>query len=153
MGQAVFLSYVSEDARAAERICTALRAAGIEVPMMDQLIARSGTRYSSVQSLAAAVYYATGGYASAAKFAQTATTKMSEEALRSRVSGTVSLTLAVAEARLGHKDRAQAALADSDAAVPNTKTIAAIKKWMYSTAFLAGYEPLYEGLRMAGVRE
>jgi tetratricopeptide (TPR) repeat protein len=123
------------------------------VPIMDQLIARSGTRYSSVQSLAAAVHYATADYASAAKFAQTATTKMSEEALRSRVSGTVRLTLAAAEARLGHKDRAQAALADFDAAVPNTKTIAAIKKWTYSTAFLSGYEPLYEGLRMAGVPE
>ncbi len=123
------------------------------ISIMDQLIARSGTRYSSVQSLAAAVHYATGDYAAAAKLAQTATTKMSEEALRSPVSGTVRLTLAAAEARLGHKERAQAALADFDAAVPNIKTIGEIKRWTYSTAFLSGYEPLYEGLRMAGVPE
>lgn len=123
------------------------------ISIMDQLIARSGTRYSSVQSLAAAVHYATGDYAAAAKLAQTATTKMSNDALRSPVSGTVRLTLAAAEAHLGHHDRALAVMADFDAAVPNTKTISAIKKWTYSTAFLAGYEPLYEGLRMAGVPE
>lgn len=32
-------------------------------------------------------------------------------------------------------------------------TIGAIKTWMRPTAPLAGYEPLYDGLRMTGVRE
>ena len=61
--------------------------------------------------------------------------------------------MAAAEAQLGHRDRAQAALADFDASVPNIKTIGAMKKWVWPTAALAGYEPLYDGLRKAGVPE
>ena len=43
------------------------------------------------------------------------------------------------------------ALADFNAAVPGVDTIPAIKKWMHLGAELAGYDPLYEGLRLAGV--
>jgi hypothetical protein len=39
------------------------------------------------------------------------------------------------------------------AAVPSTRTIAAIKKWMYTTADLARSEQLFDGLRLAGVKE
>jgi hypothetical protein len=56
--------------------------------------------------------------------------------LRSPVSGPVRLTLAAA----------------FDAAVPNTRTIAGIKKWMYTTD-LAGSEQLFDGLRLAGVKD
>ncbi len=61
--------------------------------------------------------------------------------------------LAAAEAHLGHMDRARTALADFNAAVPNTQTITAIKKWMYVTADLAGSEQLFEGLRLAGLKD
>ncbi len=106
-----------------------------------------------IKALGAAVHYAVGDYASAARLAQNAATQMSEEQLRSPVSGPVRLTLAAAEARLGHRDRAQAALADFDTAVPNTQTIAANIKWMYATADLFGSEELFDGLRLAGVKE
>jgi len=43
------------------------------------------------------------------------------------------------------------ALTDFKAAVPGVDTIPAIKKWMHPAADLAGYEPLYDGLRLAGV--
>jgi class 3 adenylate cyclase len=43
------------------------------------------------------------------------------------------------------------ALADFNAAVPGVRTVSAIKKWMHPGADLAGYEPLYEGLKLAGV--
>ena len=66
-------------------------------------------------------------------------------------SGAVGLTLVAAEARLGHVARAKAALADFNAAVPGVKTISAMKKWMHPAADLAGYEPLFDGLRLAGV--
>jgi len=46
-----------------------------------------------------------------------------------------------------------AARADLDATVPNTRTIAAIKKWMYTTADLAGFEQLFDGIRLAGVKD
>jgi hypothetical protein len=35
--------------------------------------------------------------------------------------------------------------------LPDVNTITAIKKWMHPSADLADYEPLYEGLRLAGV--
>jgi hypothetical protein len=44
-------------------------------------------------------------------------------------------------------------LTDFDASVPNTKSISAMKKWVWPTAALAGYEPLYDGLKKAGVPE
>jgi len=78
---------------------------------------------------------------------------MSEEQLRSPVDGPVVLTLAAAEAQLGHNDRAKTALADFHAALPQVATIADIKKWIYPTADLYGYEPLFDGLRLAGVKD
>lgn len=68
-------------------------------------------------------------------------------------SGAVGLTLVAAEAHLGNLSRAKAALADFNAAVPSAKTVSAIKKWMHPGADLAGYEPLFEGLRLAGVSD
>ena len=123
------------------------------VPIVNGLIERYPNRYHSIKALGAAVHYAVGDYASAARLAQNAATQMSEEQLRSPVSGPVRLTLAAAEAHLGHLDRARAALADFDADVPNTRSIAAIKKWMYATADLAGSEQLFDGLRLAGVKD
>jgi tetratricopeptide (TPR) repeat protein len=123
------------------------------LPIIDALVARDPNRYSSLEGLGSAIHYAVGDYASAAQLARTSTARMREDQLRSPVSGTVRLTLAAAEAQLGHRDRAQAALVDFDASVPNIKTIAAMKKWVWPTAALAGYEPLYDGLRKAGVPE
>ncbi len=123
------------------------------LPIIDALVARSPNQYSSLEGLASSVHYAVGDYAAAAQLARTSAARMREDQLRSPVSGTVRLTLAAAEAQLGHRDRAQAALADFDASVPNIKTIAAMKKWVWPTAALAGYEPLYDGLRKAGVPE
>lgn len=123
------------------------------LPIVDGLTARYPTRHHAIRALAAAVHYTIGDYPAAASLAQNAATQLSDEQLRSPVAGPVRLTLAAAEARLGHMDRARAALADFDAAVPHTQTIAAIKKWMYVTADLSGSEQLFEGLRLAGVKD
>jgi hypothetical protein len=85
--------------------------------------------------------------------AQKATTQMNREELSNPSSGAVRLTLVAAEARLGRLSRAQAALADFNAAVPGVQTISAMKKWMHPAAYLAGYEPLYDGLTLAGVSD
>jgi hypothetical protein len=37
-------------------------------------------------------------------------------------------------------------------AVPAADSISAIRKWINPRADLAGFEPLYEGLKLAGVR-
>lgn len=71
--------------------------------------------------------------------------------LRDRVDGTVRLTLIASEARLGHAARAKAALADFTTTLPQVTTIAAMKKWVHPSADLADFEPLYDGLRLAGV--
>jgi tetratricopeptide (TPR) repeat protein len=123
------------------------------LPLADALLERSPNRIPSLKDLCAAVHFAVGDYASASRLAQSAAAQMSEAALRSPLTGPVRLTMAAAEARLGHLDRARLALSDFAASVPNVTTIAAIRKWMYPTANLAGSDLLFEGLRLAGVKD
>ena len=123
------------------------------LPIADALLVRMPNRYQFLKDLGAAAHYSVGDYATAARLAQSAAAQMSEAALRSPLSGPVRLTLAAAEAHLGHLDRAHLALSDFAASVPNVTTIAAIKKWMYPTANLAGSALLFDGLRLAGVKD
>ena len=102
-------------------------------------------------ALAAAIHYQLKQYELAVQMAQTAKTKMNREDLGNPKGGAVGLTLVAAEGRLGRLPRAQAALADFKAAAPGVVTISAMKNWMHPAADLAGYEPLFAGLRLAGV--
>ncbi len=123
------------------------------LPIAEALMARYPDRWPGVTALAADVHYALGDYALAAQLARNAAARMSDGELRSPVDGPIRLTLAAAEAELGHRDRARAALADFNAAVPQVTTIAAVKKWMHATADLAEFAPLLDGLRLAGVKD
>jgi hypothetical protein len=114
---------------------------------------RKPSRRPGLTGLVADVRYALGDYAGAAQLAANATARMSETDLKNPIDGTVRLTQVAAEAKLGHREQAAAALEDFKTTVPNVTTIAQIKKWMYATADLTGYEPLYEGLRLAGIKE
>jgi predicted Zn-dependent protease len=118
--------------------------------MADGLLSRYPTNWSAL-ALAGDVSFAQGDYARAAQLAQKAVAQMSEPDLRDRVSGSIRLTQIASEARLGHGDRAKAALADFTATLPDVNSIAAIKKWLHPSADLADSEPLYDGLRLAGV--
>ncbi len=104
-------------------------------------------------ALTAAVQYELGQYELAAQMAQKAITQMDHVLLRNPRHGAVQLTLVAAEGRLGHQARANRALAEFNADVPGIQTISAMKKWMHPAADLAGYEPLFDGLRLAGVAE
>ena len=108
---------------------------------------------ATVIALAAAVRYRIKRYADAAASAQKAMTLLERQALADPIDGSVALTLIAAEARLGHRDRATAALRDFNARVPEATTIGAIKAWLHRDASLSGDESLYEGLRLAGVGE
>jgi tetratricopeptide (TPR) repeat protein len=138
-----------------------IRAAGLlrlgrpreALPIAEALVARYPDRWPSVAALAADVHFALGDFAVAAQLARNAAARMSEAELRSPVDGPIRLTLAAAEAELGHRDRARAALADFNASVPGVTTVAAVKKWMHQTADLAEFEPLLDGLRLAGLRD
>jgi tetratricopeptide (TPR) repeat protein len=111
-------------------------------------------RYPSdwgILSQTADVYFAQGDYARAAQLSQKATAQMSQAELRDRVSGCVQLTRIASEARLGHSERAKAALEDFRTTLPHVQTIADIKKWLHPSADLADFEPLFDGLRAAGI--
>jgi class 3 adenylate cyclase/tetratricopeptide (TPR) repeat protein len=112
-----------------------------------------GSLTADVAGLAASVQYTLGQYDAAARMARTAVTQLTAEESRNRRLGPVALTLVAAEARLGHIPQAKAALADFNAAVPDVRSVSAIKAWMHPGADLAGYEPLFEGLRLAGMAD
>jgi adenylate cyclase len=121
------------------------------LPVAEEMLAQGDDPYA--HALVAAVHYALGEDDLAAREARQATARMSREDLSNPWSGTVLLTLAAAEARRGQRAKADKAIADFRSAVPGVDTIAAIKAWMRPVAHLAGYEPLYDGLRLAGVRQ
>jgi TolB-like protein len=118
--------------------------------LAEGLLARNPSDWGN-QSTMADIYFAQGDYARAAPLAQKATAQMSQTDLRDRISGCIQLTRIASEARLGHGDRAKVALDDFTTTLPNIKTIADVKKWLHPSADLADFEPLYEGLRLAGV--
>ena len=102
-------------------------------------------------ALAAAVHYELGQYEPAARMTQNAVTQMDREDLSNPRWGAVQLTLVAAEARLWDLPRAKTALSDFNAAASGVQTISTMKRWMHPAADLAGYEPLFDGLRLAGV--
>jgi TolB-like protein len=102
-------------------------------------------------ALLASIHYALGEYAPAAELAQKAAIEYDARELSNGLTGPVRLTLAAAQAKLGDLPRAKAAIADFRASVPGVQTIAQIKKWIQPAADLSSYEPLYDGLRLAGV--
>ena len=117
------------------------------------VLAGGGPAADKLAGLAASIHYALGQYDDAARMARTAVTRLDPDQLRNRRLGAVGLTLVAAEARQGNLASAKAALADFNVAVPDVKTVAAVRKWMHPGADLAGYDPLFEGLQLAGVGE
>lgn len=107
--------------------------------------------WPTVFSLVAAIQYELALYDAAARSAQQAVTRLSRAELANRKLGAVRLTQIAAEARLGNVSRARIALADFKATVPGVDTVSAMKAWIHPGADLAQYEPLFEGLRLAGV--
>jgi tetratricopeptide (TPR) repeat protein len=118
--------------------------------LAEGLLARDPSDWVN-QSTVADIYFAQGDYARAAPLAQKAAAQMNQTDLRDRVTGCIQLTRIASEARLGRIDRAKIALGDFTTTLPNIKTISDIKKWLHPSADLADFEPLYEGLRLAGI--
>ncbi|HEY2534351.1 MAG TPA: TIR domain-containing protein [Xanthobacteraceae bacterium] len=118
--------------------------------LAEGLLARDPSNWD-VQSGVADIYFAQGDYARAAPMAQKAAAQMSQTELRDRITGGIQLTRIAAEARLGHTARAKIAIDDFRANLPNITTIADIKRWLHPSADLADFEPLYDGLRLAGI--
>jgi TolB-like protein len=116
----------------------------------DGLLTRYPTWWGAA-TLAGDVAYAQADYTRAAQLAQQAVAQMSDTDLRDRGDGAVRLTLIASAARLGQSAKAKGAWTDFTLSLPKVKTIDAIKKWIEPSADLADFEPLYDGLRMAGI--
>jgi tetratricopeptide (TPR) repeat protein len=122
-------------------------------PIADNLAGLYPDKWPGLTALAADIRYALGDYARAAQLSANATARMSDTELKSPIDGPIRLTQVAAEARLGHREQAAAAFEDFKSTLPAVTTITQIKRWIYPTADLYGYEPLYEGLRLAGVSD
>jgi len=106
-----------------------------------------------VAALAAAVHYRAKNYAEAAALSRKAIAGMQAPEPPETVPGSVALTLIAAEAQLGQKERAAAAWREFNARVPQATTVASIRSWLSPEADLSDHEPLFDGLRRAGVPE
>ena len=102
-------------------------------------------------ALLAAIYYELADYAEAARLAQQSAAEMSKVLLGNPNAGSVRLTLIAAAAHLHDDATTKSALADLAAAVPALTSITAVRKWIHPQANLYGYEPLFDGLRLAGL--
>jgi tetratricopeptide (TPR) repeat protein len=104
-------------------------------------------------ALLAAIHYELGHIADAQRLAQQSAAEMSHAYLTNPNMGTVRLTLIAASAQLHDAATAKAAIEDLKNAVPALTSITAVRKWMHPQANLYGYEPLFDGLRLAGLPE
>jgi len=120
--------------------------------LVDAALPRYPSNWNALE-LSGDVYFALADYATAAQLARKAVAHMEPADLRDRVTGSTRLTLIASEAYLGHADKAKEALGDLTAALPNLTTLAAIRKWVHPSADLADSDALYEGLRLAGVKD
>jgi len=120
--------------------------------LVDAVLPRYPSNWNALE-LSGDVYFALADYATAAQLARKAVAHMEPADLRDRVTGSTRLTLIASEAYLGHADKAKEALGDLTAALPNLTTLAAIRKWVHPSADLADSDALYEGLRLAGVKD
>ena len=114
---------------------------------------RYGEEWPETLGPLAAVDYELGDFAGAEQLAQRATTRLTAVQLRNPNVGAVQLTLIAAAGHLRDEAVAKSAIADLSAAVPGLDSIAAIRKWLYPQADLYGYEPLFEGLKLAGLHD
>jgi tetratricopeptide (TPR) repeat protein len=114
---------------------------------------RYGEEWPETLGSLAAVDYELGDFAGAEQVAQRATTRLTAVQLRNPNVGSVQLTLIAAAGRLHDESVARVAIGDLANAVPALTSIGAIRKWLYPQADLYGYEPLFEGLKLAGLHD
>lgn len=101
-------------------------------------------------AMAAAVSFATHDDASASRLARKATSQLARDEAADPLAGAALLTLAAAEARAGHTDRAKAALKDFYAAVPGVRTIEEIKGWLLPPSPVPDDAAFFDALHLAG---
>jgi tetratricopeptide (TPR) repeat protein len=104
----------------------------------------------SSQSIAAAVYFASGDDAQAALLARKALVHMTRNQRADSGTGYAALVLVAAESRAGRLDPARKALSEFQQTVPKVKTIAQIKAWLRPYWVPPGGDAFWQALRNAG---
>jgi tetratricopeptide (TPR) repeat protein len=104
----------------------------------------------SSQSIAAAVYFASGDDAQAALLARKALVHMTRNQRADSGPGSAALVLVAAESRAGRLDQARKAFSEFQQAVPNVKTVAQIKTWLRPYWVPPGGDVFWQALRNAG---
>jgi hypothetical protein len=117
------------------------------------LYARHPDDQPGISALVAAIDYELADYSSAERIAQKATTQFSKAQLRNPNFGAVRLTLIAAAAQVHDAKVVAAEISDLNESVSGLTSIASIRKWIHPQADLYGYEPLFDGLRLAGLHD
>lgn len=122
-------------------------------PLALPLYARHPDDQPGISALVAAIDYELADYSSAERIAQKATTQFSKAQLRNPNFGAVRLTLIAAAAQVHDAKVVAAEISDLNESVSGLTSIASIRKWIHPQADLYGYEPLFDGLRLAGLHD
>jgi len=107
---------------------------------------------TDVSATLANIHYELGDYADAEQLARRSVARRAHEELSNPNSGSIRLTLLAAAGQLHDQATARAALTDLQTDLPELTSTAAVRAWMSPLAALKGYEPLYKGLRLAGLQ-
>jgi tetratricopeptide (TPR) repeat protein len=108
---------------------------------------------TDVSDTLANIHYELGNYADAEQLARRAVARRTREELINPKSGSIRLTLLAAAGQLHDQTTTRAALADLQTDLPALTSVTAIRAWMSPLADLKGYEPLFEGLKLAGLHD
>ncbi len=108
---------------------------------------------SSIVSLLADINYELGNYADAEQLALLATTSMQRSELSNPKGGAIRVTLIAAAGQQRDLATAKTALADLQSDVPSLTSLTPIRQWISPLAQPHGYEPLFQGLRLAGLKD
>jgi tetratricopeptide (TPR) repeat protein len=101
-------------------------------------------------SVAAAVHFAHGDDAEAARLARNALVRMTRAQRAVSEPGSVALVLVAAESRAGHLERARAAFKDFQDVVPKAQTVGQIKAWLQPSWMAPGGDAFWDALKRAG---
>jgi tetratricopeptide (TPR) repeat protein len=140
---------MEDKARALLKLGRPKEAAMVAAPVYE----RHPNDWSGITALIAAIDFVQADYAGAVKLAQKSATQMSQAQLRNPEFGAVRLTLIAAAAHLHDSSAAAAGISDLQGSVPTLTTLSSIRKWIHPHADLYGYEPLFDGLRLAGLHD
>jgi adenylate cyclase len=123
------------------------------LPVIRQALAASPfeTNVARTRRIAACILFARAADAEASELARNAQLDYPDARLADPMIGGIVLVRAAAQARLGHADAATQALAAFRRSAPAVTSLRALRAWEDPRWELAGYEPLHDALRLAGL--